>query len=426
MRNLSGLILALVVSAFALPAANVPPDTVVAKVNGKPLTAADVQRILTGAPANMREQLSENPKGFVKQYALVSFLAAKGEEAGLADKTPYKEQLTWNREQVLLQAAIADKYRQAKQSGATGADLQTKTREWMDSIKADSTAEFVNDDYFSDDLAVAGKVPSDTVVAKVNGEPVTAGEMRRILLGAPSKVRQQFRSDRREFFRQLAMMRRLVAIAEKEKLLEKSPYKEQFAWVRMNILSQAALNDYSDGISISRQDEQDYYASHQDKYTTAKVKVIYIPFSSGDSAGKKTDGKKVLSEEEAKAKIEAVRKELDAGADFVELVKKYSEDETSRAKDGDFGSIRRSDKIPEHIRDAIFSLKAGEVSQPVRQPNGFYLFRADEIGVQTLDEVRQTLRPEAKGAKFDAWVRSLQKDMKVTFENEEFFSGKAQ
>ena len=31
MRNLSGLILALVVSAFALPAANVPPDTVVAR-----------------------------------------------------------------------------------------------------------------------------------------------------------------------------------------------------------------------------------------------------------------------------------------------------------------------------------------------------------------------------------------------------------
>jgi peptidyl-prolyl cis-trans isomerase C len=114
---------------------------------------------------------------------------------------------------------------------------------------------------------------------------------------------------------------------------------------------------------------------------------------------------------------------VDRGADFVALVREHSEDAASKAKDGDFGTFRRSDKIPEPIKAAIFSLRPGEVSRPVRQPNGFYLFRVEELKTPTLDDVRQELIPAAKTAKFTEWFEGVRASIRVEFENEEYFTG---
>ena len=51
--------------------------------------------------------------------------------------------------------------------------------------------------------------------------------------------------------------------------------------------------------------------------------------------------------------------------------------------------MHSTDNLPDAIRTAIFALKAGEVSAPVKQPNGFYLFRAEEVSAQPLAEVQE-------------------------------------
>jgi len=98
-------------------------------------------------------------------------------------------------------------------------------------------------------------------------------------------------------------------------------------------------------------------------------------------------GGKATTEDEAKAKATKLLADIRGGADFVKLVKENSDDETSKAKDGDFATLRRTDNIPDAIRAAVFSLKQGEVSEPVRQPNGFYLLRADEVRYRPLSQV---------------------------------------
>lgn len=400
-------------------AAAVTPDTVVATVNGKKMTAGEIDRILAGAPPQMQEQMRRDRRNFLRQYALVLLLAEQAEQDGLAEQSPYREQLAWNRNQVLMQAAIVETNRRfGKEDEATA---EEKTRQWLEGIRESATVELLDEDYFSGDAAKAARVPDDTVVAKLNGREVTAGEIKFALLGATSRVRENFLKNREEFLRQYAMSLRLVEIAEEQGLDKKTPYREQLQWVRTNILSQARMNEYSDAIVIRTKEERQYYAAHKDDYTRAKVKVIYIPFGDEKTAGQVVDGKKVLSEEEARDLIEKIRAEILAGADFVEMVKRYSQDETSKAKDGDFGTIRKSDKIPEHIKEAIFRLEAGEVTEPLRQPNGYYLFRVEEIGVQTLDEVRQTLLREAKAAKFREWFDSVRKSVQVEFENDEYF-----
>jgi hypothetical protein len=63
-------------------------------------------------------------------------------------------------------------------------------------------------------------------------------------------------------------------------------------------------------------------------------------------------------------------KQLRDGADFAELAKKNSEDKNSAASGGDFGVLRRGDRIPEEIKTAVFALKPGEVSDPDPSADG--------------------------------------------------------
>ena len=118
-------------------------------------------------------------------------------------------------------------------------------------------------------------------------------------------------------------------------------------------------------------------------------------------------------------------KEIKGGADFVKLVKENSEDATSKAKDGDFGTFSRSDNVPDSIRSVVFALKAGEVSEPVRQPNGFYIFRAESITQKPFSEVAGQIVTELKNAHLREWLESTTKSLDIKYDDEQFFSGPA-
>ena len=107
----------------------------------------------------------------------------------------------------------------------------------------------------------------------------------------------------------------------------------------------------------------------------------------------------------------------------MKLVKENSDDETSREKDGDFATLRSTDNIPDAFRAAVFALKQGEVSEPLKQPNGFYLLRAEEVTVRPLSEVRDEIYNDLKSARSDEWLRGMDRDAKVQIVNPAFISG---
>ena len=111
------------------------------------------------------------------------------------------------------------------------------------------------------------------------------------------------------------------------------------------------------------------------------MKVLFVSFRANPAPQTDPKAKKILSEAEAKAKIEKLLGQIRAGADFVKLVKENSDDADSIARDGDFGPpIRRSDdSLPADIKNAIFALKPGKVTDALRVPSGFYLFRLEEF-----------------------------------------------
>ncbi len=266
------------------------------------------------------------------------------------------------------------------------------------------------------------ELPPDTVVVTISGRKVTADEMKKLLAALPPQMQQNFVTDRKEFVRQYAMIQELRKLAEKNGLEKESPFKEQLEFYRTQILMQAELEKAAHDIVILGDDTKKYYDTHPDQFTEAKVKVIYISYSPTAAAQMVASGKKVLSEADAKTKAEGLVKQLRAGADFAKLAKANSEDVTSAAKGGEFGIVKKSDALPDAVKNVIFALKPGETSDPVKQPNGFYVFRADDKAVVPYAKVKDTIYQQLKDEGFRKWMEAVQKSVEVKFDNEAFFA----
>jgi len=255
----------------------------------------------------------------------------------------------------------------------------------------------------------------DTVVATFDdGGKLTYAELKTFINVLPAQMQQLAMRDRKAFITQFALMRKLAQMAEKNKLYEESPAKEMLQFNRMQVLTNAQINDTINKIAVPPADVQKQYEANKGRYTQVRVKALYISFSPAAAA---PGGKKYMTEPEARAKIEQLLKEIRGGADFVKMIKQHSEDQASAAKDGDFGNIRRGDNLPDAVRNAIFALKQGEVSEPVRQPNGFYLFRAEQITEQPLAQVRDEIFNELKQNHFRAWMEETQRSLNVQIDS---------
>ncbi len=119
----------------------------------------------------------------------------------------------------------------------------------------------------------------------------------------------------------------------------------------------------------------------------------------------------LVSEAEARHKLEGLKERLDHGADFAELARLYSND-LSAAKGGDLGWLYPGDTVPE-FEKAMDALKVGEVSQPVQSPFGWHLIQVLERRTETSSPerqrlvARQALRERKADEAYQDWLRQL-------------------
>jgi hypothetical protein len=265
----------------------------------------------------------------------------------------------------------------------------------------------------------------DTVLAIVDGHKVTFGEIDAYYRGIGPEARKNAFADLPHMIEQYALSLRLLDYAKTEKLEDKSPYKEALESSRKVVLIQAALNEGSLKVVVPPDEQRKFYDANKDRYTEAKVQVIYMGFvADPQAAAKANPDKKYRSADEAKAKIEEIRAQAKTREDFVRLVKEFSEDETSKNNNGDFGIIRKSDNVPADIKQVVFGLKVGEVSGPVQQQNGFYLFRLDETLVEDYAAVKDSIFAEIQNQKARGWVEGL-RSRPIEIVDKEFFASKA-
>jgi peptidyl-prolyl cis-trans isomerase C len=276
-------------------------------------------------------------------------------------------------------------------------------------------------------LSVWAQGPADispeTVVAHIGDKPVTAAQLRAIMQTNPPEAQKGLLKDGKTFLDYVAFTQKLAAIAEKEHLDQRSPIKETLEAQRMQTMAAAEFQAAQDAIIVSGDEQKKFYQANKDRYTQAKIKLLYISFHNNPPPQTDPKAKKILSEPEAKAKTEKLLAQIRNGADFVKLLKENSED-PSKAKDGDFGTpIRRSEKVlPDEVITAIFAMKPGQVSEPVRTPIGYYLFRLEELTTQPYDEVSSEIFMEIRQGRFNEWVNNIRKGVEVKIDKPEFFT----
>lgn len=161
-------------------------------------------------------------------------------------------------------------------------------------------------------------------------------------------------------------------------------------------------------VAVSGPDIEQYYSAHPEMFQfPEQVRVEYLRLSAGDLdqgyQPTEEDLKRAYDEEaaryvipekrrashilislpaqpgedqskEALAKIQDIAKQARAGSDFGGLAKKHSADSVTAAQGGDLGEVRRG-VLPKELEDAVYALKSGEVSQPVRSTYGYHLVK---------------------------------------------------
>jgi len=131
----------------------------------------------------------------------------------------------------------------------------------------------------------------------------------------------------------------------------------------------------------------------------------------------------LVSQDEAKRRLVALKERLDNGADFAELARLHSND-LSASKGGDLGWVYPGDTVPEFER-AMNALKPGDVSEPVQSPFGWHLIQVQDRRVQDMSEerqrqvARQALRERKAEEAYEEWLRQLRDRAYVEYRLEE-------
>jgi parvulin-like peptidyl-prolyl isomerase len=262
-------------------------------------------------------------------------------------------------------------------------------------------------------------VAPDTVVVEVDGKKLTAADIDKLLANYPPQVQTAIRANPGRSLTQVLLFQHLRELAEKEGLDQQAPYKQSLEYQRTAVLAQAEMNTARYRTQVQQADAEKVYKEHPERFREAKVRAIYIAFN--PMAGRGGGDQKLPSEADAKAKAEELRKQIAAGADFGKLARENSDDKTSAAKDGDFGTIKKSSPYPDALKTTVLSLKQGEVSEPIRQSAGFYLIKVEDFQTQPLIDVSGPIMEEMRQASFDAWMKSLENRFSVKIENQSYF-----
>jgi peptidyl-prolyl cis-trans isomerase SurA len=119
----------------------------------------------------------------------------------------------------------------------------------------------------------------------------------------------------------------------------------------------------------------------------------------------------VLSDKEAKQKIEGIKERIDHGTPFQDMARQYSDD-GSASNGGDLGWISPGDTVPV-FEKTMAELAINEVSAPIRSQFGWHLIQVLERRKQDMSKeskrlkARQEIRARKAEEAYNEWIHEL-------------------
>jgi parvulin-like peptidyl-prolyl isomerase len=239
-------------------------------------------------------------------------------------------------------------------------------------------------------------VPPDKVVITVGDQKITAAQFDEIINSLPQQYQANARgAGRKQFADNIARVLMLAQEGRRRKLDETAAYKTQTMFQNANLLAGLTFDQIGKEATVDPAEVQKYYDAHKAETERVKARHILIRVQGAPTAVR--PGQKELTDAEALAKAQEIRKKIEGGADFAELARTESDDTSSAVQGGDLGYFGRNMMVPP-FEEAAFAMKPGELSQPVKSPFGYHVIQVQAHETKTLDEMRpdieKRLRPE--------------------------------
>lgn len=119
----------------------------------------------------------------------------------------------------------------------------------------------------------------------------------------------------------------------------------------------------------------------------------------------------VVSEKDAKRKMDGIKERLDNGTKFEEMARQYSEDGSAN-NGGDLGWVNPGDTVPP-FEKAMNALGLGEISEPILTSFGWHIIQVIERRQQDMTKeasrlkARQEIRVRKSEEAYQDWIREL-------------------
>lgn len=133
----------------------------------------------------------------------------------------------------------------------------------------------------------------------------------------------------------------------------------------------------------------------------------------------------IVSESDAKKKMDGIKERLDNGEKFEVLARQFSEDGTA-SNGGDLGWVNPGDTVPQ-FEKAMNELKDNQISEPVRSPFGWHIIQVLERRKQDMSKeaarlkARQEIRARKAEESYQDWLRELRDRAYVEYRLEDKF-----
>jgi parvulin-like peptidyl-prolyl isomerase len=165
--------------------------------------------------------------------------------------------------------------------------------------------------------------------------------------------------------------------------------------VRTEILTNKIYEAVIKKVTVTDADVQAYYDQNAAKYQQPASREV----------------RHILVKTEAQA--QKLHHQIQSGADFAKLAKKYTQDEASKADGGKFTALEGRTVGP--FDDFIFSAKTGELSDPIKTEFGWHIIEVLSAIKpptttpldQAKDTIETTLLQTKQNAAMRAWIASL-------------------
>ncbi|TPL70302.1 peptidylprolyl isomerase [Mesorhizobium sp. B2-3-15] len=244
----------------------------------------------------------------------------------------------------------------------------------------------------------AAPVDPNTVIATVNGQPLTEAD----LVLAEGELSQQFAQlppeQRRAAALSAAIEIRVMAAKAVTDGLDKDPDFQR----RMAFLQQRALH----GEMVEK--------GVVDKVTDAEVRARYDQEIANTPPVNEVHARHILVK--TKEEAEAIIKQLDGGGDFQKLANEHTSDPSGKSNGGDLGWFGPGQMVPEFDK-AAFALEVGKYTkEPVQTQFGWHVIKLEDKRAKqppAFDDVKDQAKQAVIRDKYFALVKSLRGGAKV-------------